>query len=304
MLDYKLVHALAMVVQAGGFDRAAGMLNLTQSAVSQRIRLLEDQIGQILLARTAPPSPTAAGKRLIRHYHQVAQLEAALYDETDPAGAQDYRTLAIGINADSLATWFLGAIGPFLRAEKVVLDIRVDDQDETHGMLRDGEVAGCISTRSTAVQGCLITTLGEMPYRLYAAPDFARRHFSGGLTREALQRSPALIYNRKDRLLHRFLDERLAIRGDNFPRHYLPSSEKFVDFLTAGFAYGVLPVLQATDPVADGRLVDLCPDMAVDVSLYWHCWGVAAEPLKRLTSVLARGAERILAPAGTDAETE
>ena len=300
MLDYKLVHALAMVVQEGGFDRAAAVLHLTQSAVSQRIRLLEEQTGQILLVRTAPPRPTAAGQRLIKLYRQVVLLEAALIDDVEPV--QGHRTLAIGVNADSLATWFMDAVGPFLSSEPVVLDIRVDDQDETHGFLRDGEVSGCISTRATSVQGCQVTPLGEMPYRLYAAPGFIREHFPRGVVRGAIDRAPALIFNRKDRLLHRFLQQFFGETGDRFPRHYLPSSEKFVDFIVAGFAYGVLPVLQAAPLVADGRLSDLCPGHAVTVSLYWHCWGVAAKPLAHLTRALVDGAARLLVtPAGLTA---
>lgn len=296
MLDYKLVHALAMVVGEGGFDRAAGALHLTQSAVSQRIRLLEEQTGQILLARTAPPRPTAAGKRLIKHYRQVEQLEAALHDAADLTGAGGLRSLAIGINADSLATWFLTTVMPFLESEPVVLDIRVDDQDDTHRLLRDGDVAGCISTRPAPVQGCQVTPLGEMPYRLYAAPSFVRRYFPDGITPVSVAAAPAVIFNRRDRLLHRFLDATLGIRDDRFPRHYLPSSEKFVDFIAEGLAYGVLPDQQALALRESGRLVDLWPGRSIGVTLYWHCWGIAAKPLKRLTGILAAGAGRVLGP--------
>ena len=41
MFDYKLIEALAMVAQKGGFDKAARALYITQSAVSQRVKLLE-----------------------------------------------------------------------------------------------------------------------------------------------------------------------------------------------------------------------------------------------------------------------
>jgi LysR family transcriptional regulator, chromosome initiation inhibitor len=298
MLDYKLVHALAMVVQAGGFDRAAAVLHITQSAVSQRVRLLEEQTGRILLARTTPPRPTAAGKRLIKHYRLVEQLEAELNETVDAVGEHGYRTLSIGINADSLATWFLAAVTPLLKSARMVLDIQVDDQDETHRLLRDGEVAGCISTRAVPAQGCRVIPLGEMPYRLYAAPAFICRHFPDGLTHGAVGKAPALIFNRKDRLLHRFLDEYLGGIDDGFPRHYLPSSEAFVEAIAAGIAYGVLPDLQALPLAEDGRLVDLFPGCAVYVALYWHCWGVAARPLRRLTDALAAGAAGLLGRPG------
>ena len=297
MLDYKLLQALAMVIQSGGFDRAATALNLTQSAVSQRVRLLEDQIGQILLARTTPPRPTAVGKRLVKHYHQVAQLEAELAEAADFVGSAGYRSLAIGINADSLATWFMTAVAPCLQGLPIVLDVRMDDQDETHRMLRDGDVAGCISTRPTPVQGCRMTPLGRMAYRLYATPDFARRHFPKGITAAAVDEAPALIYNRKDRLLHRFLEDEFKIRTDRFPRHYLPSSEKFVDWITAGLAYGLLPELQALPLARQGLLIDLRPGAMVDVALYWHCWQVATKSLDALTRALVDGGEQMLASA-------
>ena len=297
MLDYKLLQALAMVVQAGGFDRAATALNLTQSAVSQRVRLLEDQIGQILLARTTPPRPTAVGKRLIKHYHQVAQLEAELAEAADFIGSPGYRSLAIGINADSLATWFVTAVAPCLQRLPLVLDVRVDDQDETHRMLRDGEVAGCISTRATPVQGCRMSALGRMTYRLYAKPGFARRYFPKGIRAAAVNEAPALIFNRKDRLLHRLLKDEIDLGTDCFPRHYLPSSEKFVDWIAAGLAYGMLPDRQASPLVEQGRLIDLRPGAAVEVALYWHCWTVATKSLEGLTQALVEGARQMLAPA-------
>ncbi len=290
MLDYKLLQALATVIEKGGFERAATALHLTQSAISQRIRLLEDQAGQILLARTTPPRPTSAGKRLIKHYRQVIQLETELTEATGSTESMEYQSIPIGINADSLATWFMAAVVPCLQAQRLVLDIRVDDQDETHRMLRDGEVMGCISTQATPVQGCRITPLGRMAYRLYATPDFAKRHFPKGVTETAVGAAPALIYNRKDQLTHRMLRCGIDDLSDNFPRHYLPSSEKFVDWILAGLAYGALPEVQALPHAKQGRLVDLLPGDVVDVALYWHCWQVATNSLDSLTRALVEGA--------------
>ena len=87
MIDYKLLEAFAMVVQEGGFERAAHTMNLTQSAVSQRVRLLEERIGKILLSRTSPPRPTNAGQKLIKHYLQVRLLEDGLEEEVSSPDA-------------------------------------------------------------------------------------------------------------------------------------------------------------------------------------------------------------------------
>jgi len=74
MLDYKLLHALAIVVECDGFERAGDVLGLSQSAVSQRIKALEVRLGQPVLIRSPHLAPTPAGQRLLTHYQQVYLL--------------------------------------------------------------------------------------------------------------------------------------------------------------------------------------------------------------------------------------
>ena len=90
MFDNRLIEALALVVQEGGFDKAAKALHITQSAVSQRVKLLEEFTGQVLLARTTPPQATLAGRKFLKYYLQVKRLEDDLMTEM-------YRRSSIGI---------------------------------------------------------------------------------------------------------------------------------------------------------------------------------------------------------------
>ena len=197
MLDYKLIEAMAMVVNEGGFDKAADALHITQSAVSQRVKLLEEFTGQILIARTTPPTTTLAGRKLLKHYLKVKRLEDDLTGEMEKPSDKKLPSIAIGLNADSLATWFLDAIRTFLLREGVLLDIRVDDQDQTHRLLRDGEVMGCISTQEQPLQGCRIEFLGHMTYHMFAASEFAKKLFPNGLALAEAIHAPAIIYNPK-----------------------------------------------------------------------------------------------------------
>ena len=61
MLDAKPLDALEAIVRAGSFELAAQWLCITPSAVSQRIRQLEEQLGQTVLVRSQPVRPTPAG---------------------------------------------------------------------------------------------------------------------------------------------------------------------------------------------------------------------------------------------------
>lgn len=78
MLDPTLLTTLAIVAREGSFERAARLLHVTPSAVSQRIRLLEDRAGAVLVVRGQPCIPTELGARLCRHAHTVALLEDEL----------------------------------------------------------------------------------------------------------------------------------------------------------------------------------------------------------------------------------
>ena len=294
MLDYKLIEAIATVVTEGGFDKAARALHLTQSAVSQRVKLLEEQAGQVLLVRSTPPTVTPAGRRMLRHYLQVKKLEDDLRDDFVSADKRGFATLAIGVNADSLATWFPEAVADFIRDEKVTLDIRTDDQEQTHRMLKDGEVAGCISSREQPMMGCRRTYLGRMDYRMFAAPAFVEQWFSGGFNLETAPAAPALIFNRKDDLHNKLFNRFLGQKPVPLPAHYVPSSEKFADFIAAGFAYGMLPDQQSRPLEETGRIVNLAPDDKVAVKLYWHCWNLESRLLKTLSKTLDDNAGRLL----------
>ncbi len=314
MLDYRLVEAVATVIREGGFERAARVLHLTQSAVSQRVKALEDQLGTVLVVRATPARATDEGRRLLAHCDKVGLLEtdlaAALRPEGGtggdaPPGSPDapdtpeiqWTTLPVAVNADSLATWFPDAVAPFLRTERALLDLSVDDQERTHLLLRDGHVTAAVSTRAAAVQGCRCLPLGRVDYLCLAAPEFAACWFPAGLAEAALCRAPAVIFNRADEVHHQFLRGLLgrdAADGLRLPLHYIPSSERFVDVVAQGLAYGMIPLPQARSHLADGRLVDLAPGRAVPIRLFWHCWGLRTRLLDALTHHVVAHARQVL----------
>ncbi|NVZ78908.1 LysR family transcriptional regulator, partial [Pseudomonas gingeri] len=86
MFDYKLLSALAAVVEQAGFERAAQVLGLSQSAISQRIKLLEARVGQPVLVRATPPSPPQIGRRRLKKVQHVRQRAT---DQQGHVPAQD-----------------------------------------------------------------------------------------------------------------------------------------------------------------------------------------------------------------------
>lgn len=295
MYDYKLLQALTMVVQEGGFERAARALHLTQSAVSQRIKLLEEELGQVLIIRSTPPQATPAGAALIRHCRQVSLLERGLAEELSLEGPEGRTSLRLAVNTDSLSTWFIPAVSDFLAEEDVLLDLRVLDEEMTHRLLRDGEVVGCISARAKAMQGCRVEPLGGIRYRLLATPDFAARWFPEGLSREGVGRAPLLAFTRDDLLHLRVLRAVLGRRLPPLPRHYVPSQEQLLTLVSQGLAYGMVPDFQSRELRAAGALLELAPGQHPVVQLHWHCWNLDSPLLRRFTQHLTEGAQELLA---------
>ncbi|MBA5636666.1 LysR family transcriptional regulator ArgP [Duganella sp. LX20W] len=290
-VDYRGLAALDAVVEYGSFDKAAVALSITQSAVSQRIRLLENDAGELLVVRTQPPQATEAGQRLIAHYRQVRLLEAALKQRPGQTDARP--DIAIAVNADSAATWLQEAVAPLLLSDACLLNIRIDDQDHTLSQLREGRVFACVTSESTRVAGTTATPLGMMRYLCVASPAFVQRWFAHGFTLDAVRQAPALIFDRKDALLEQYLARQFG-QPVRYPHHAFSSSDGFVRFLEAGYAYGMVPVQQCGTNLRAGTLVDLVPGVSLNVPLIWHAWDIQTPLTRRLTEQVVTTARKWL----------
>ncbi len=301
MLDYAALEALAAVVREGSFERAARRLHVTPSAVSQRIKQLEERVGQVLVQRGTPCTGTDAGRRLCLHVEQVALLENQLR-RTNPDLLPDAPapapTLKLAVNADSLSTWFMEAMAAFTAGGNELLDLRIDDQEHTGERLREGEVIAAVTATGTAIAGCNTWPLGTMRYVAATSPDFAARHFAGGVTPAALARAPIMIYDRKDRLQDLWMQAHGLASRTQAPRHFLPSNFGYVRACEIGMGWGMHPTVLIDRQLQDGTLVELLPGRTLDVPLYWAHPRSAQQALDRLTQCVMGAARRWLeAPA-------
>ncbi len=305
MLDYALVNAIAAVVREGSFERAARSLSITPSALSQRVKLLEERIGAVLIVREKPCRATEVGQRLVRHAELVGLLEedlqAALVGELPrPAArgpvAAPAPLLRVAVNADSLGTWFVQALCSFAADERALLDVAVDDQDHTADWLRRGEVLAAVTATAAPVQGCRSHALGRLRYVATASPAFVARHFADGVNAKTLPHAAMLVYNAKDRLQERFLHQ-VTRREFTPPSHRLPSTQAFVDAALGGLGWGMNPLPLVREHLAAGRLVELLPGRPVVVALHWQVTRLALPQVQRLTAAVLDAALSQLLPA-------
>ena len=298
--DADALECLAIIVEEGGFERAAVRLSVTQSAVSQRLRALEAQVGTVLLVRSRPVKPTSAGRLLIRHAMHMrllrADLENDLQDLTPGVSAsREEDRVSIAVNADSIATWAMGELHDLVR-QRLPLESIADDQDFTQEWLRSGQVLGCVTTLKQALRGCKMVPLGAMPYVAVASASYAQQYLPQGLTPHNFRDVSFLSFNRKDDMAAEFVARAFGLKRVALNRLFVPGSEAQMRAVAAGWAVGVMPELMARQALADGSVVDLAPGRSLPIQLYWHCWNLESELLDALSAALTGAAAQALVP--------
>lgn len=295
-VDHAQLRALAAVIREGSFERAALALNVTPSAVSQRIKALEDRVGRLLVRRTSPAEATAEGQILVRLAEQTALLE---HDALLRIGIDDQSlprsSIPVAVNHDSLETWFPDAALRFSRSSAVTLDLHTEDQDHTAALLRQGEVLGAVTTLSEPVQGCQIHALGSIRYVATCTPGFHAKHFARGVTAASLSCAPVLVFNRKDDLQARHA-RRLA--GSDAPITppvwWIPSTRAFVQANLGGLGWTMNPLPLVRRHLEAGRLVYVRQRAHEDVPLYWQHWRGEVQGMALLTSAVIEAASALV----------
>jgi LysR family transcriptional regulator (chromosome initiation inhibitor) len=200
----------------------------------------------------------------------------------DMSGGSSERTrVAIAVNADSMATWFTAV---FAQLPAVLFDVRIEDQDHSARLLREGSVMGAVTTERTAVPGCRVLPLGVMRYVPVANPAFRDRHLPAGFTAEAVASAPSLAWNRDD-ALQDLLIRKAFRRNVGRPVHYVPTAEGFAAAVRAGLGWGMFPTGSAAPHLADGSFVQIS-DVHLDVPLFWQCWKLDSPLIDAVTGVV------------------
>lgn len=293
-LNAEQLRTLVAVVDEGTFDAAAARLHVTPSAISQRMKALEQAAGQVLVRRTTPVEATDAGLVVLRHARKLLLLDLDLARELEAAGREGTAlSLPLAVNADSLATWFLDALLALGPRTDVVFDVRRDDQEHTIELLRSGEVAAAVTSVAEPVQGAISIPLGSMRYRAVCSPGFVETHLGGVAHAKRIAQAPFVDFDRKDQLQHRLYSEVIG-RDVRAPRHYIPTSADFARAVLGGLGWGLLPDQQCAGELERGELVKLAGIRSVRLPLFWQRWSIASTVLDDVTDAVCAAAKSSL----------
>lgn len=284
MLAHKTCDAFLAVAETGSFEQAALKLCITASAVTLRVQNLEKQLGQCLIIRERPCRITHSGQQLLEFLQQQRLKEQDLLQQLSGSKQQNFYTVKVATNADSLETWLLPSLKESLITQNITLQLQIDDQSTTHELLEKGLVSACISSEKIQINGCQRYKLGAMRYVLACTPTFKEKWFPHGIQRDLIKSAPAIIFNAKDHLHANYIQSLFGLNIQSYPYFFIPSSHMFVQSICMGLGFGLIPELQIQQELEQGLLVELLAEHAVQLDLYWYCWKQQSSILQQLTT--------------------
>ena len=251
---------------------------------------MEQIAGKVLLRRSNPVTPTDAGQSVLRIARQSEFLQQEM--ERELMGAGGFQSVSVAVNADSLATWFLDAVGTLSREDSIFCDLRREGEFHSSAMLRSGEVMAVITSKPEKIPGCSVETLGVARYWCVATPDYVRRYLLGWpkrVSREELNQAPVVEYDRKDfvqDVARVLIEQEVGLEAEETftqsPTIYIPSSPDYARAVSAGIAWGLIPEAQCAEELASGHLVKLAAT-PVEFPLYWQRWNINSPVMETVT---------------------
>lgn len=286
--------ALLAVSDTGAFDRAAGRLGVSTSAVSQRIRALESALGRVLVRRGSPSTVTAEGAIVLRYARQQELLAGEMSRELGGAmEPPEVVELPVAVNLDSLAAWMPALFAEATHWRDVYLRLVADHEGRTSELLREGAVMAAVAAGCEPVAGCSSEPLGSLRYLPVAAPALLERAGLAGSGQgrfpqrradlEAVARLPVLRFDAADDLQ----DLALTAAGlpSGLPGPSVPGTEAHARALQAGMGWGMLTHAQLSSHPGLVPVPGLEP---IDRRLFWYRWRLRSALLDRLTSAVHR----------------
>lgn len=305
MFDYPLLEVLHAVEREGNFERAAQTQGVTKSAISQRLRLLEERIGAVTVDRNTTTT-THFGAMLCRHIENIRLLEnnflldnAHLFDMEMEAPV----TVKVAVSDDSLSSWFMDCVANIHSLQnRYFLDVVIMDTQTTKKDMKNGNTLAALSTSSEALPGFKNYKLGQHFYRAVASPEYLQRYFNYGVTKEALEKAPALRYSELNDQRVDWLEQHLGVKIKT-PTYTLPSSNGIVNACLNGTAWGMSSALMVDEHIASGKLVELVPNLTLNEELFWHVSQFVMYTLSIMTNaVLSSTHDKLKQPSNKNIE--
>ena len=245
-LDIDSLRALVAIAETGGITRAAKKLNLSQSAVSHKMKRLEGRLGRGLFTRVdGRLAPNRDGERLLDYARRMLRLhdEAfASFHQSDLAGE-----LRLGITEDVTAPGMAQILSSFaLSFPNVALTSRVSHSPELLRWLQQGDIDMALIEVFESEMRAGDHALGRQQVVWLVADDFAL---------DADERLPFVAYH-QDCFYRAWAERALAAEGRELRVVFeCPSIDGMVNAVRSGLGIGLVN-LDVYEQLQSGRRGD------------------------------------------------
>lgn len=257
------------IVRHGTVHGAAREIGLSQTGVTQRIRVLERELGCSLFVRSRRGMlPTAEGEALFRYGQRAGDLEGellALVRQADPAAG--VRVTVTGPSSLMRSRVIPGMTGALGGHPGVALAFALDDQDAGLAALKTGQAQLAVLRQDDVVVELDAKALRPSRQVLVGPAAWRERRL-----RDVVAAERIIDYNEGDDATLAFLREHGLGGGARRRRHLVNNPDALAELVAAGLGYTVLDADFAGPWLAAGRLVNLAPSRCLDqpVALAWY----------------------------------
>lgn len=230
-LDIDSMRALTVIADSGGITRAAKKLNLSQSAVSHKMKRLEQKINRSLFTRAEGKlNFTSDGERLLDYARRMVRLHdeaCANFYQSDLAGE-----LRLGITEDITASGMAQILSSFTGSfPNIALTSRVSHTPELIRWLNKGEIDMALIEVFESDQLATDQALGRQEVVWIQAEDFIHN---------AAEAIPFVTYH-KDCFYKAWAEKALSERGQNLRVVYeCPSIDGVINAVRTGLGIGLV----------------------------------------------------------------
>ncbi len=250
LLDPQLL-AFEAIVSKGTVHAAAESLFLTQTAVTQRLRLLEQKMQTTLFIRSRRGMLlTAEGEQLHRYCQRVTEMGGAVLANIQGAGVLSDLRMKIAGPSSIMRSRIIPQCQPILKKfPKLHMSFLIDDTFDISQQLKSGAV-DFVSVRPEQVtQEMKNKPLAPEHYLLVCSTNWKHRKLSDIIKNEKI-----IDFDQNDQMTFSYLNKYGLLNGIQSERHFVNNTESIAQLFIAEFGYGVLTKEFAAPYIQTGGL--------------------------------------------------
>ena len=261
--------AFAAIVRQGTVHGAAQDLKITQTAVTQRIRVIERELGTTLFLRSRRGMTlTQEGHALLRYCKGAVDLEGEALGQIQGSGTDSpIEVTVVGPTSVMNARVINHCTNLFSEWPNLYLNFHISDLSDHLNMLRSGQASLAVVSSHQVPHEMDSKKMMSDRYVLVGSPKWRRRPLS-----EILEMERVIDFNDADQTTMNFLKKFDLMAKLKKPRLYLNSNDAIAKYFSKGIGFGTLTLETAKPYFDSGELINLCSGKVLEepLALVWY----------------------------------